>query len=201
VKEAVRNVVEKVLPPTADQVRARLDQAARDVLAAQQGLEQAESALQASYGAEDADVAIPRAEASRAAAKVQLERASGRLKAVSDQLMKVEAIEQAKRHQAELEKLQVLKVERAAAGDAIDSALDQLEAAVQRFLTVEAQVIGIPEVVRGGDAKVGYNLGSLPLYGHLVLELERRAITRNGRSSSIAPRLTDWIALGNRTLK
>jgi type IV secretory pathway VirJ component len=201
-KDVARNAVELVAPPSAATVRQRLDAARQALVAAEQAVQAAQAAVDQAHGLDDDQAgaaAVLKAEASRAQARIVLERCAGRVAALERQLQAAEQAQAADALKAGRKHLAALKADREQHGAAMVAALAALETACAAFMATEQAVMALPTSIRGSNASVGYNLGAGPLQAHLAVELRQRSIT--GRPSSSQPtRLAEWLDLGNRTL-
>jgi hypothetical protein len=197
-KEAVRTVVETIAPPSAAELRKRLEPARSALVAAQEADSAAQAALDSAYGLDDPK-AVLKAESDRAQARLALERAAGRVAALERQLQAAEAAEAADAQAEGKRRLQYHVEARGELGVQILNALDALEGAVKAFGLNEAAILAMPEAIRGRNATPGHLLGSGPLQAHLAVELGQRGIL--GQPSSVAaPRLHQWLATGSETL-
>lgn len=197
-KDAVRTAVETIVPPSAADLRQRLETARQALLQAQEADQAARAAQDVAFGADDDKVA-QKAQADAVQARLALERAAGRVAALERQLAAAEAAQADAELETGRKRLAALKTEREQRGAQILKALDALQAAVAGLVAVDDKVMALPPAVRGTNATPGYLLGSGPLAAHLAVELEQRAII--GQPSSMErPTLAQWLATGSRTL-
>lgn len=202
VSEAMQRTLETVVPPSSAVLAQRLDDARRSLVAAQEGVQQADAAKVSIYGADDEQrtpKAIMEAEARCVQARLSLERAAGRVSALEARVAASQAEDARQALQAGRRKLEALKAERADAGAQILAALDQLQAAVNAFTATDEAIIALPATIRGTDAVPGHNLGASALRAHLAVELAQRDVL--GQRSSMQTRtFAEWVDVGNRTL-
>jgi hypothetical protein len=197
-KDAVRTAVEVIVPPSPAELRQRLEAARAALVAAQEADNAAQAALDMSYSADDERQAL-KAQSDRTQARLDLERAAGRVQAIERQLASAEAAEAEGELAAGRRQLTQLVEARDRQGSDILKSLDALQTAVQAFTATDEAILALPESVRGRDAVPGHNLGAGPLRAHVAAELRQRGVV--GQPSSVAgPSLAAWLDLGSKTL-